>query len=153
MRFSSHGFPIVAIALGVSCLVTGCVEVEQTKEIPSILGATDADTAYNAARIVGMQGGDRMIGTVRGDSMAPLLSDGTVIVIKPVAYETLTAGENVAYTNRQGEQVIHQLVRREGPNWVARGINNRGEDPDRVTPDNFIGILYAVFYNQGAAPD
>ena len=55
----------------------------------------------------------------------------------------------VAYRNRKGEQVIHQLVRKTRRGWVAKGLNNLREDPDPATEANLIGVLYGIFYNQG----
>lgn len=134
--------------------VTGCVEVEErTPPGTSPLGATDAGTAYNAARIVAIRDGDTIQGTLRGDSMEPMLSDGTVIVIKPVEFDEIDLGMDVAYRNARGDMVLHRIVRRRSGGWVAKGLNNPKVDPDLVTPDNLIGVLYAVFYNQGnAAP-
>ena len=131
---------------------TGCVEVEERAEMAtSPLGAADASTAYNAARIVGIRDGDTIQGTVRGNSMEPMLADGTVIVIKPVPFSEIDLGMDVAYTNSKGEMVLHRIIRRRGNVWIAKGINNPGVDPDPVTESNLIGVLYAVFYNQGNA--
>lgn len=90
-----------------------------------------------------------MIGTIKGSSMEPVLQDGTVILLRKVDYMELEAGMDVAYTNARGEQVVHKLVRKRGTYWVARGINNPRDDPDVVTPENLIGVLYGIFYNQG----
>lgn len=116
------------------------------------MGATDSQTAYSAARIVGLRDGDVMIGTIKGTSMEPVLQEDTVILLRKVAYAELEAGMDVAYTNARGEQVVHRLVRKRGSSWVARGINNPREDPDVVTPKNLIGVLYGIFYNQGEQP-
>ncbi len=113
------------------------------------MGTLDSQTAYSAARIVNLRDGDVMVGTIRGDSMEPVLQDGTVILLHRVPFSELEMGMEVAYRNRKGEQVIHQLVRKTRRGWIAKGLNNLREDPDPVTEANLIGVLYGVFYNQG----
>lgn len=113
------------------------------------MGSTDNQTAHNAARIIGLRDGNVLTGTIRGDSMEPVLQEGTVILLRRIEFSELEVGMDVAYSNRRGEQVIHQLVRKRGNGWVAKGINNPREDPDLVTADNLIGVLYGIFYNQG----
>lgn len=139
------------VLLALSPIFHGCVTVEEVGSSNSEqpLGSTDNQTAYNAARIIGLRDGDVMTGKVRGDSMEPVLQDGTVILLRRIDFSELEVGMDVAYTNRRGEQVVHQLVRRRGNAWVAKGINNPREDPDLVTSENLIGVLYGIFYNQG----
>ena len=143
------------MALLLATGLAGCVTVEEvnSSDSPQPLGSTDNQTAYNAARIIGLRDGDVMTGTIRGDSMEPVLQEGTVILLRRIEFSDLEVGLDVAYRNRHGEQVIHQLVRKRGKGWVAKGINNPREDPDLVTADNLIGVLYGIFYNQGVNPN
>ncbi len=54
-------------------------------------------------------------------------------------------GTIVAYRARRGGPVVHQLWRRKGRKWIAKGINNRDFDPEPATAKNLIGVIYAVF--------
>lgn len=129
----------------------GCVEVQDVREgeVRGPLGPTDAQTAMSAARIILMRDGDALQGTIVGSSMEPVLPEGTVVVLRRVQFSELESGMDVAYTSARGEQIVHQLVRRTSRGWVARGLNNPREDPDLVTADNLIGVVYSVFFNYG----
>lgn len=118
---------------------------------PPVRGSLDEETVRSTASILIARQGDAIIGTVRGTSMEPVLQNGTVIVLKKTPFAKLQAGMDVGYANSQGTQVIHRLVRKKGSYWVARGINNSREDRDLVTPENYLGTLYAVFYSLEAA--
>ncbi len=84
--------------------------------------------------------------------MAPIYGDNTVLVITPIDFDQLEAGMIVAYRNKWGDQIVHQLVRRDGHKWVAKGLNNERVDMEPVTRKNLIGVVYASFNSQ-ASPD
>ncbi len=83
--------------------------------------------------------------------MEPVLTKNTIIVVRPIDFEDLEVGMIVGYLNKDGYQVLHQLIRKAGKDaWVAKGINNVTEDKDRVTPKNLVGVLYTVLYNEAS---
>jgi hypothetical protein len=84
-----------------------------------------------------------------GDSMAPLYGENTVVLIGPIDFDDLGKGMNVAYRNNRQQIVIHQLMRKDGPAWVAKGINNPNEDREKVTRANILGVVYTVIYSEG----
>ncbi len=138
---------LAAFLLGV--FAAACETVENN---PPPTSTVDSNTALSTARTVrwGISGG-----TVRkgeGTSMAPIYGDNTVLVITPIEFDQLEAGMIVAYRNKWGDQIVHQLVKRNGRRWTAKGLNNEQTDSEPVTKNNLIGVVYAVF-NSEASPD
>ena len=138
------GFLILAI------IHSGCYEVEVVEEASStsgVLGVTDSSTVMKAARVISSRQGNLLIGEITGDSMEPVLSEGSVVVLQQVPYESLERGMDVVYQNRQGEQVVHKLLQKTHRGWMVKGINNPRADPDLVTEGNLIGVVFATFYS------
>lgn len=96
------------------------------------------------ARNIVKGGHDRIYGNGSGASMAPLYGENTMLVIAPVDFEKLEKGMIVAYRDHQGHKVVHKLAFKQGKSWVAFGLNNGALDRERVTPDNLLGVVYAV---------
>lgn len=87
-----------------------------------------------------------------GDSMKPVYGENTILVLSKIAFDDLKPGMNVVYTNRRGRLVVHQSIARDASGWRARGINNAQEDPERVTRENLVGVVYAsLAYNANIA--
>ncbi len=101
-------------------------------------------SAREVARTIVTGGPDRKSGMGHGASMAPLYGENTTLVIAPVDFEKLEKGMIVAYRDYQGHRVVHQLAFKQGKSWVAFGLNNDSYDRERVTPDNLLGVVYAV---------
>ncbi len=88
-----------------------------------------------------------------GESMKPVYGENTILVISKISYDELKPGMNVVYTNRRSKLVVHQTLARETKGWRVQGINNEREDPDRVTRDNLVGVVYAsLSYGDDAKP-
>lgn len=49
---------------------------------------------------------------VKGDSMYPFLRDDDLVVIKTLSYEKLRKGNVLVFKGRQGEYIIHRLVKK-----------------------------------------
>jgi len=77
--------------------------------------------------------------------MQPVFGDNTMIVITKIAYEELKGGMTVAYLNRRGRQVVHQILAQDGGGWRVQGLNNEKEDIEQVTRENLLGVVYASF--------
>lgn len=86
-----------------------------------------------------------------GTSMEPVLTKNTIIIVRPIEFEDLEVGMTVGYLTKDGQRVLHQLVRKAGSDaWIAKGINNAREDQERVTRKNLLGVLYTVLYNNAS---
>lgn len=127
----------------------GCETVPTTPPNQGKVGAMPSSDvgrfeAWRDAEQVARNGRGRSPVVGKGDSMAPLYGDNTMLVISKVDYRDLQPGMTVAYVNDHGRQVVHRLVqqRRDG-NWTAQGFNNESADNSLVTPWNLIGVIYA----------
>lgn len=141
---------VLSVGAAAACmLLTGCVTDG---------GAADQPKSTLAeGRVLRVAGGVQRTEPGRtlidggGESMAPVMGENTVVVVQPIAYADLQPEMIVAYRNRRGVQIIHQLVRREPDGWVARGWNNANIDPEKVTPENLLGVVYAFFHTAETA--
>ncbi|MBC2596054.1 hypothetical protein H5P28_17440 [Ruficoccus amylovorans] len=84
-----------------------------------------------------------------GKSMLPYYDSKSILMIDRASFSSLSAGMMVVYRDRNGDLVGHQLVRKTENGWIARGINNRGEDPELVTENNYRGVVFGVFHSNG----
>ncbi|WP_269525473.1 S24/S26 family peptidase [Coraliomargarita parva] len=109
------------------------------------------DEAFKLGQMVKFNDSGLYMARTSGTSMEPVLTKNTIIVVRPIDFEDLEVGMIVGYLNKDGYQVLHQLIRKAGKDaWVAKGINNVTEDKDRVTPKNLVGVLYTVLYNEAS---
>jgi hypothetical protein len=93
-----------------------------------------------AARI---RGGQAFRGI--GESMEPLYTSGTAIVVTPVDFTKLRKGMQVLYVNHDGFGVAHVLVGDLPGGWIAQGVGNKDEDQDLVTPRNLVGVITQAY--------
>lgn len=92
--------------------------------------------------------------TVLTGSMAPLYPAGTFLVVKPVAYEQLRAGDVITYQIESGrpEVITHRIVgvssKQSGERTlITKGDNNTVADNDPVIEAQVRGkLFYAVPY-------
>lgn len=110
----------------------------QPRSLPSSLVWSEAHAV--AART---EGG--MVITGRGNSMAPLYPDGTVLVVAHRNYAELARGMTVVYRNRENRSVAHVLVARANDGWRVAGLNNRTHDGEGVDAANLVGVVVAAF--------
>lgn len=101
--------------------------------------------AWKDAELVASMGEGRASAAGSGGSMQPVFGDNTMIVISKIAFEELKPGMTVAYVNRRGHQVVHQIIEKEASGWRVQGLNNEIEDLDHVTRENLLGVIYASF--------
>ena len=80
----------------------------------------------------------------RGNSMLPLYRSGTLLVVKPVAFENLSRGMSVVFQH-EGRTITHVLVARTGNGWRTTGLNNRRQDYIPVDARNIRGVVIAAF--------
>lgn len=97
------------------------------------------------ARAVAARTEGAMVITGRGNSMAPLYPDGTVLVVARRAFTELSRGMTVVYRNRANRSVAHVLVARANDGWRVTGLNNRNHDGEGVDATNLVGVVVAAF--------
>jgi hypothetical protein len=101
--------------------------------------------AWKDAELVAGMGAGRVSAAGSGGSMQPVFGSNTMVVISKIAYEDLKPGMTVAYLNRKGHQVVHQILEKKSRGWRVQGLNNETEDLEMVTRDNLLGVIYASF--------
>lgn len=99
--------------------------------------------AWKDAEMLTARGRGRVSAVGAGKSMAPIYGESTMLVIAPIDYGQLEPGMNVAYANRRGFRVVHQLLEKTARGWRVKGLNNEWEDAEYVTRDNLVGVVYA----------
>ena len=99
--------------------------------------------AWHDAEMLASRSPGRSAAAGAGTSMLPVYGDNTMLVINAVPYDSLRPGMTVAYRNRRGVEVVHRLVEKQSHGWRVEGLNNDEEDPELVTPQNLIGVVYA----------
>jgi len=79
---------------------------------------------------------------VSGVSMLPTLQSGDVtVVFEDYPFSRLRVGDVVIMNSEKGYNVIHRIVRRHrGGRWITKGDNNRYEDREKLTSNNFGGL-------------
>jgi hypothetical protein len=129
----------------------GCASIEQAPTPVKMAPTSDVRkiAAWKDAERLAAQseGGSPAVG--RGESMAPVFGDTTMLVLTEIPFDDLEPGMMVAYRNERGVQVVHQLVRRTSRGeWQARGINNPAPDHERITRANYLGVVYAALAHE-----
>lgn len=136
---------VLTIAL---CFQTGC---NTTSPSNTTFAPIEYSEAFKVGQMVKFADSGAYMARTSGQSMEPVLTKNTIIIVRPIDFDELEAGMNVGYLNSEGYRVLHQLVRPAGSNaWVAKGINNASEDKDKVTRKNLLGVLYTVLYNEAS---
>ena len=111
------------------------------------------DEAFKLGQMVKFADSGAYMARTSGTSMEPVLTQNTIIIVRPIEFDDLEAGMIVGYLNQDGFRVLHQLQRRAGPDaWIAQGIHNPRPDRDFVTRRNLLGVLYSVLYNEASGP-
>jgi len=80
----------------------------------------------------------------QGNSMFPLYTSGTLLVVKPTPFEKLARGMSVVF-RKDNCSVAHVLVAKAGKSWRTAGLNNRRHDYLSVDETSVLGIVVAAF--------
>jgi len=150
-RIAAGGLGWPALWLAFVVLATGCASgtADQAPvprpQVPTPSADVNVNTAWRDAKLVAAREPGRQPAMGAGASMQPVYGSTTMLVINPIAYDQLRAGMSVAYLNRRGVRVVHQLVEKADDGWTVMGLNNEQEDEERVTRQNLIGAIYASF--------
>jgi hypothetical protein len=109
--------------------------------------------AWQDAERIAAAAPDRSPAVGRGESMAPIFGDSTMLVLTRLPFSELEPGMMVAYRNLNGFQVVHRLVERTARGeWTVRGLNNPRMDQERVTAANYLGVVYASLAHEERNP-
>ncbi len=87
-----------------------------------------------------------------GESMLPLYTPGTILVMQRWSYGLLQRGQTAIYRNHEGKIVAHVLVARARDGWRVAGLNNRIHDMEPVLSCNLVGVVIAAFRPLAASP-
>ncbi len=132
-------------------LLVGCQTTATSGSSTTTFAPIDYDEAFKLGQKVKFRDSGMYMARTSGTSMEPVLTKNTIIIVRPIEFEDLEAGMTVGYLTKDGQRVLHQLVRKAGNDaWVAKGINNAREDAERVTRKNLLGVLYTVLYNNAS---
>jgi len=80
-----------------------------------------------------------------GQSMQPLYSPSTVLVVAPTPFNSLKRGQTVLYRLPESALTAHVLIAKTGRGWRVAGLNNKRPDSTGVTADNLFGVVVAAF--------
>lgn len=80
-----------------------------------------------------------------GQSMQPLYSPGTILVLQQIPYPKLERGQTALYRNHSGKVVAHVLVAKARDGWRIAGLNNPRQDMEPVRAENLVGVVIAAF--------
>lgn len=80
-----------------------------------------------------------------GQSMQPLYTANTAIVVQEIDYDDIKRGMTVVYKSGRGNVVAHPVVDETKGGFIMQGINNDREDADLLTQGNFIGVVVKAY--------
>ena len=115
--------------------------IKHTPASTIVSGGEQIRAAEKAAATI--PGAEAMWGV--GESMEPLYSSHTAIVVAPVEFKHLEKGMTVVYMSRRGHMVAHSLTGDVPKGWIAQGVGNDDEDDELVTADNLVGVIVGAF--------
>ena len=124
---------------------------EQSAPVRAIEYATER-MAFWAASVYAKAVGGSLVVTSGTPSMEPLIHGKTFAVIKKCPFDAVVERDILVYRGRPDASrarrvtMLHRAVLRDGRGWIMSGDNNRwSESWDRVTEDNYIGTVQALF--------
>ncbi len=87
-----------------------------------------------------------------GNSMEPLFGEGSLLLVEKASINQIRPGMVVVYRDSSGMLVAHNVERVEITGVQAKGINNSAADPELVTTENLIGVVFGYLHTRNA-PD
>ncbi|HNC23241.1 MAG TPA: hypothetical protein PLU52_03475 [Opitutaceae bacterium] len=147
-----HGCALAGLALLLGSFgLSGCTSLSIEQDFATVVALAPAPVVVPAGhelaaaeQAAGRINGGRAYRGV-GESMMPLYTTGTAIVVVPWDFRQLRAGMTVLYVNHEGRGVAHVLTSRMIGGWTAQGVANAAEDPDLVTPRNLVGVVAQAY--------
>ncbi|HEY4300326.1 MAG TPA: hypothetical protein VGM73_05605 [Candidatus Didemnitutus sp.] len=80
-----------------------------------------------------------------GQSMQPLYTPNTALVVKSVSYAQIKKGMTIVYVRKNGRVVAHSVVDEDAKGYVVQGVNNDEADGESVNERNMIGVVVAAY--------
>ena len=80
-----------------------------------------------------------------GGSMEPLYATNTAVIVQEINYDDIKKGMTVVYIKSNGHRVSHSDIGETRGGYIVQGVNNDVEDPELVTPENFVGVITHAF--------
>lgn len=115
-----------------------------TGESPRPVLTSEPEAWQQANQVAGQTPGALVL-VGSGQSMHPLYTTGTILVLQQLPFTQLKRGQTVLYRSKESKIVAHVLVARARDGWRARGLNNRIHDMEPVQSDNLVGVVVAAF--------
>lgn len=150
---------IICAVLGLTLAITAAWYWQSvlTSRLPEPVLCASAAEAEAAARSYQREHGG-FIGSVLGTgSMVPWLPAcpaGADPMTTFVAYSATRPGATFAdvkpgvlcvYRASTGTLIIHEAAQLTAHGWIMTGLHNRRSDAERMTADNFVGVVEIVF--------
>ena len=108
--------------------------------------------AFRAACVYATGLGGSLVETSGTPSMEPLIQGKTYAVIKRCPFDAVVERDILVYRGRPDQSkleritMLHRAVMHDRRGWIMSGDNNRwSESWDRVTTENYIGTVKALF--------
>ena len=79
---------------------------------------------------------------IEGDSMLPILEAPTAVLVKPVPYDNIEAGDIVVFKYRN-RLIVHRAVKKVSGVWLTQGDNLKKRDSMKVTRTSYQGLVYS----------
>jgi signal peptidase I len=115
-----------------------------TGESPRPVLTSEPEAWQQASRIADRTpGAFVLVGS--GQSMQPLYTPGTILVLRQLPFKELKRGQTVIYRSKENKIVGHVLVAKARDGWRARGLNNRIHDMEPIQSANLVGVVVAAF--------
>jgi signal peptidase I len=80
-----------------------------------------------------------------GQSMQPLYTPNTALVVKTMSYGAIKKGMTVVYVKKNGRVVAHSVIDEDAKGYVVQGVNNDEADAESVNEHNMIGVVVAAY--------
>lgn len=115
-----------------------------TGESPRAVQVTEPEAWQRATEIAeNTPGAFVLVGS--GQSMQPLYSPGTILVLRQLPYAELKRGQTALYRSKESKIVAHVLIAKARDGWRVQGLNNRIHDMEPVLSENLVGVVVAAF--------
>jgi hypothetical protein len=133
------------------CAAVSTVSADTVRN-PAKLQYSTQREAMLAANLYAHATGGSLIITSGTKSMEPLIHGKVYAVIAKRAYASITKSDILVYQGRTNaakadrQTILHRAVLQDKYGWMMSGDNNRwSESWDRVTSDNYVGTVVALF--------
>ena len=142
---------LLLLALGALVPTVAAHPSEAAPTPPKNQYATQRE-AMLAASLYARSTGGSLILTSGTSSMEPLIHGRTYVVIAKRPYASISKSDLLVYQGRPDASkadrrtILHRAVLQDKYGWLMSGDNNRwSESWDRVTADNYVGTVVAIF--------